>query len=85
MLEALEADGNSSSATTNPIPWTIGYTIPVHGEGRGLPHVLIDIRQEGIATRADAAAWAVRLAETCGPSRAGGAAPLRDVTLMMRR
>ena len=36
----------------------------VHGEGRGLPHVLVEIRQDGIATPADAAAWAVRLAET---------------------
>jgi predicted N-formylglutamate amidohydrolase len=45
-----------------------------------LPHVLIDIRQEGIATPADAAAWAVRLPATyaqvepvalrlCGTSR----------------
>ena len=72
--------GNSSSATTNRISWTIDYTIPVHGESRGLPHVLIEIWQEGIATRADAAAWAVRLPATyaqvepvalrlCGTSR----------------
>ena len=38
---------------------------PVHGEGRGLPHVLVEIRQDGIATPADAAAWALRLAATC--------------------
>jgi predicted N-formylglutamate amidohydrolase len=29
-----------------------------------LPHVLIEIRQDGIATPPDAAAWAVRLAAT---------------------
>jgi predicted N-formylglutamate amidohydrolase len=41
---------------------TTDYTIPVHGEDRGLPHVLVEIRQDGIATAADAATWAERLA-----------------------
>jgi predicted N-formylglutamate amidohydrolase len=41
---------------------TTDYTIPVHGEDRGLPHVLVEIRQDGIETPADATAWAVRLA-----------------------
>ncbi|MDH3241038.1 MAG: N-formylglutamate amidohydrolase [Alphaproteobacteria bacterium] len=39
------------------------YTIPVHGEARGLPHVLIEIRQDLLTTPADAARWAGRLAE----------------------
>ena len=47
-----------------PVDDASDYTIPVHGEGRGLPHVLVEIRQDGIATPADAAASAVRLAET---------------------
>ena len=67
--------GNSSSATTNPIPWTIDYTIPVPGEGRGLPHVLVEIRQDGIATPADAAVGGAT-GGNLRPSRAGGAAPL---------
>ena len=41
---------------------TTDYTIPVHGEDRGLPHVLVELRQDGIETPADATAWAVRLA-----------------------
>jgi predicted N-formylglutamate amidohydrolase len=41
---------------------TTDYTIPVHGEDRGLPHVLVELRQDGIEAPTDAAAWAVRLA-----------------------
>jgi predicted N-formylglutamate amidohydrolase len=46
-----------------PIEETIDYTVPVHGEGRGLPSVMIEIRQDEIRTAAEAAAWARRLAE----------------------
>src|SRR6267143_1755772 len=38
------------------------YTVPVHGEGRGLPHVEIEIRQDQIADPAGQTAWAERLA-----------------------
>src|SRR6266446_5253019 len=38
------------------------YTVPVHGERRGLPHVEIEIRQDLIAETAGQAAWAERLA-----------------------
>ena len=38
------------------------YTVPVHGERRGLPHVEIEIRQDLIADEAGEAAWAARLA-----------------------
>ena len=46
-----------------PIEDGIDYTIPLHGEGRGLPSVMIEIRQDGIRTTAGAATWAARLAE----------------------
>lgn len=46
-----------------PIEDEIDYTIPVHGEGRGLPSVMIEIRQDGIQTSAAATAWAATLAE----------------------
>ena len=39
------------------------YTVPVHGERRGLPHVEIEIRQDLIAEAAGQAAWAARLAQ----------------------
>jgi predicted N-formylglutamate amidohydrolase len=38
------------------------YTVPVHGEGRFLPHVEIEIRQDLIADDSGQTAWAARLA-----------------------
>jgi len=39
-----------------------GDTMSQHGTGRGLPHVLIEVRQDLIATEADERLWAERLA-----------------------
>jgi predicted N-formylglutamate amidohydrolase len=41
---------------------TTDYTVPTHGERRGLPHALIEIRQDSIADEAGQRAWADRLA-----------------------
>jgi predicted N-formylglutamate amidohydrolase len=38
------------------------YTVPIHGEARGLPHVEIEIRQDLIGDDSGQAAWAARLA-----------------------
>ncbi len=38
------------------------YTVPVHGERRGLPHVEIEIRQDLLAAPAGQTQWAERLA-----------------------
>ena len=38
------------------------YTVPIHGERRGLPHVEIEIRQDLITDAVGQAAWAERLA-----------------------
>jgi len=38
------------------------YTVPIHGERRGLPHVEIEIRQDQIADSAGQTDWAERLA-----------------------
>jgi predicted N-formylglutamate amidohydrolase len=47
-------------------PYAVGdltdYTVPVHGERRGLPHVEIEIRQDLVAEPAGQAIWAERLA-----------------------
>ncbi|WP_282607342.1 N-formylglutamate amidohydrolase [Pelagibius sp. Alg239-R121] len=40
------------------------YTIPVHAEGRGLPHLLIELRHDLIADEAGQSFWAQRLIET---------------------
>lgn len=45
-----------------PIDSAIDYTLPTHGDGRGLANVMIEIRQDGIDTAAGAAEWASRLA-----------------------
>jgi predicted N-formylglutamate amidohydrolase len=37
------------------------YTIPVHGERRGIPHVAIEIRHDLIETEANQRAWAKRM------------------------
>jgi predicted N-formylglutamate amidohydrolase len=41
---------------------TTDYTIPVHGERHGLPHALIEIRQDLIAEETGQQQWAARLA-----------------------
>lgn len=41
---------------------TSDYAVPVHGEGRGLVHVELEIRQDLIADVAGQLAWADRLA-----------------------
>jgi predicted N-formylglutamate amidohydrolase len=41
---------------------TSDYTIPMHGERRGLPHVLIEIRQDLIAAESGQRTWALILA-----------------------
>lgn len=41
---------------------TSDYTIPVHGEQRNLPHVLIEIRQDELLTAPAIEEWAERLA-----------------------
>ena len=44
------------------------YTIPVHGEQRGLPHIEIEIRQDLIADEAGQRAWAERTAAALSAS-----------------
>jgi len=64
MLELLRAEPDLVVGDNAPyaITDTSDYTVPVHGERRGLPHVEIEIRQDLIAEPAGQAAWATRLA-----------------------
>ncbi len=48
-----------------PIEDDFDYTIPAHGEARALPSAMIEIRQDGLRTAAEAAGWAARLAGIC--------------------
>jgi predicted N-formylglutamate amidohydrolase len=65
MLGALARSGDFSVGDNEPYPIDddIDYTIPVHGQGRGLPSAMIEIRQDGIRTAEGAAVWAERLAQ----------------------
>jgi predicted N-formylglutamate amidohydrolase len=64
MLDLLRGEGDLNVGDNQP--YAVGdlsdYTVPVHGEKRGLPHVEIEIRQDLIADPAGQAAWAARLA-----------------------
>jgi len=65
MLGVLANSGDFTVGDNQPYPIEddVDYTIPMHGEGRGLPNVMIEIRQDGIRTAAGADAWAARLAD----------------------
>jgi predicted N-formylglutamate amidohydrolase len=64
LLGALRRTGDFTIGDNEPYPIEnhIDYTIPRHGEGRGLPSVMIEIRQDELLTSAGATAWAGRLA-----------------------
>ncbi len=64
LLDLLRAEGDLMVGDNAPYAITDAsdYTVPVHGEGRSLPHVEIEIRQDLIADDAGQAAWATRLA-----------------------
>ena len=64
LAKLLRAEGNLFVGENEPyaVSDLTDYTVPVHGERRGLPHVEIEIRQDQIAEPAGQTAWAERLA-----------------------
>src|SRR5215213_3368648 len=64
MLDLLRAEGDLAVGDNAPYAITdmSDYTVPTHGETRGLPHVEIEIRQDLIADASGQDAWAARLA-----------------------
>ena len=63
-LALLGAEGDLTVGDNEPYRVTdqTDYTVPVHGERRGLPYLEIEIRQDLIARSAGQASWAERLA-----------------------
>ena len=63
LIERLRADGLLVGANE---PYDFGvltdYTVPAHAEGRGLPSLLIEIRNSEIRSATAVETWAVRLA-----------------------
>lgn len=64
VLTALRQDGGLQVGDNEPysVDDTTDYTIPVHGERRGLFHVGIEIRQDLVAHPAGQAEWGARMA-----------------------
>ena len=64
LFELLSAEGGLVVGDNQPyaVSDLTDYTVPVHGERRGLPHVEIEIRQDLITEPAGQADWAERLA-----------------------
>lgn len=64
MLDLLRAEAGFVVGDNQPYAITDNsdYTVPVHGERRGLPHVEIEIRQDLIADDTGQARWAACLA-----------------------
>jgi predicted N-formylglutamate amidohydrolase len=64
LAELLRAEGDLCVGENEPyaVSDLTDYTVPVHGERRGLPHVEIEIRQDLIAEPAGQREWAERLA-----------------------
>lgn len=64
LINALKKDKDIVVGDNEPyaIDAEFDYAIPVHGEGRGLPSAMIEIRQDGIRTAAGIADWAARIA-----------------------
>jgi predicted N-formylglutamate amidohydrolase len=68
LLQALRDEGDLVVGDNEPysVSSTSDYAVPVHGEGRGLVHVELEIRQDLIADVAGQEAWADRLARVFG-------------------
>jgi predicted N-formylglutamate amidohydrolase len=65
MLDMLRRDARLSIADNEPyfVSDETDYTIPHHGEARGIPHVEIEIRQDLVADEAGQTEWAQRITQ----------------------
>ena len=69
LRDALRAEGDLVVGDNEPyaVSDTSDYAVPVHGEGRGLVHVELEIRQDLIADEDGQTLWAQRLARLLPP------------------
>jgi len=77
LLGLLRASGELTFGDNEPysVNDDTDYTIPVHGEMRGIPHTAIEIRQDLIGDEAGQRQWAERLAELLPQAAAKTFAP----------
>jgi len=64
LIRALQADDFGPVGDNEPygIDDAFDYSLPAHGERRGIAHAMIEIRQDGLRDPADARTWGERLA-----------------------
>ncbi|MET0231913.1 MAG: N-formylglutamate amidohydrolase [Rhodanobacteraceae bacterium] len=64
LLALIRADGRFVAGDNEPYSVSDGtdYSVPVHGERRGLPHIEIEVRQDLVETGAGQREWAGHLA-----------------------
>jgi len=69
LRDALQAEGDLVVGDNQPyaVSDSSDYAVPVYGEGRGLPHVELEIRQDLIADESGQLLWAQRLARLLPP------------------
>ena len=69
LLDRIRAEGEWNVGDNEPYAVTpiTDYAIPVHGEGRGIPNIGLEIRQDLIADEAGQRAWAERIARWLEP------------------
>ena len=72
VLEMLRRERDLTFADNEPyfVSDETDYTIPRHGEGRGLPHVEIEIRQDLVKQEAGQAAWGERVSRALEAAQA---------------
>jgi predicted N-formylglutamate amidohydrolase len=65
LINALKQPGDTTVGNNEPyaIDEAFDYAIPVHGEGRGMPSAMIEMRQDGIRTDEGVTEWAQRIAD----------------------
>jgi predicted N-formylglutamate amidohydrolase len=64
LLDLIRADGRFVAGDNEPYSVSDGtdYSVPVHGERRGLPHIEIEVRQDLVESEAGQREWAEHLA-----------------------
>jgi predicted N-formylglutamate amidohydrolase len=64
LIATLREEGDLTVGVNEPytVDDASDYAIPVHGEKRGVPHALIEVRQDLITTSQGQSEWAARLA-----------------------
>jgi predicted N-formylglutamate amidohydrolase len=79
VLDMLRRDSDLLIADNEPyfVSDDTDYTIPRHGEARGLPHVEIEIRQDLVSDDAGQAQWARRIVRALGDAEQALAGVIR--------